>query len=190
MSAQPIDIQPLTKPTPGQLKYEAYHAHVLKETKHYLLVWDDLHPTVQWQWESVALNDHDPAVDPAARMWDAYAAVMNDPDIPMWPGLLPVHKASWTFLWQCQGTNTPTLRESEAMEELRKIRGYDRTFTKAYDAKEAVFVLREQDKSGYIAIAQWIKTNVERLGASSPKIISAKALMARFMGYANSKNPD
>jgi hypothetical protein len=70
---------------------------------------------------------------------------------------------------------------ANAVDTIRRMRGYSKCFTNSFERGQAVFVLSEQDDTAYMAVAQWIKCNIERLGANHPKIINAKYTLARFM---------
>lgn len=81
-------------------------------------------------------------------------------------------------------------KPSEFAEDLRKIRSYSKCFTGAYDKKEPVFVLRAQDSTATLALAQWIKSNMSRMGESNAKLIAAKATLGAFIAWHHKKEPD
>lgn len=192
------DLSPLTKRitddlTPGARQYEVFRATMLRETHMLMLVWEDLHPTMQAQWEQVAKNMIDEKMTKAARIWDAFVAITNDSEMPSWEGLSLTRRVAWMYAFNLQDGPKDWTEEgsmADTMEQLRRMRQYSKCFTNAFDRKQAVFVLVEQDKTAYISVAQWIKSNIDRLGAAHPKIISAKATMARFMEFPDGKEPD
>lgn len=107
----------------------------------------------------------------------------------MWEGFLHgvgLMQSSYHLMAEYATAKKP----SEHMEEVRQMRQYSKCFTGAYDNKEPVFVLRAQDATGHIPIAQWINTNTPHLGDTHPKIIAAKATLGAFMSWGHRKQPD
>jgi hypothetical protein len=161
-------------------------------------LWEDLDERVRALWLKVSQNNHDPLMHPAARSWEAFAAISNDPSMPAWDGLSHTNKVQWERAFGMHSMrngafDATATKVDDPREELRRMRQYSKCFTNAYDRRQAVFVLVEQDRTAYYAIAQWINSNIQRLGAAHPKIISAKATMARFMEFqskAQAKHPD
>jgi hypothetical protein len=79
------------------------------------------------------------------------------------------------------------------VDTIRRMRQYSPCFTKAFDRGQKVFVLSEQDDTAYMAIAQWINANIDRLGKNHPKIIAAKTTLGIFINARNNgrtKLPD
>lgn len=77
-----------------------------------------------------------------------------------------------------------------ADDELRRMRQYSSCFTKAYDKKEPVFVLRAQDENSPRALAQWITSYQPILGDTHYKLIAAKATLGVFLNWPNKKKAD
>lgn len=77
-----------------------------------------------------------------------------------------------------------------AADELRRIRQYSPCFTKAYDKREPVFVLRAQDEASPKALAQWLNHYQDILGPTNVKWISAKATLGLFVNHPNHKKAD
>jgi hypothetical protein len=158
-------------------------------------LWEDVDERVRALWLKVSQNNHDPLMHPAARSWEAFAAISNDPSMPAWDGLSHTNKVQWerAFMMHISHNgafDATAYKVDDPREELRRMRQYSKCFTNAYDRRQAVFVLVEQDNTAWVSIAQWIKGNVERLGNAHPKIIAAKATMIRFKEFVNGKAPD
>lgn len=107
----------------------------------------------------------------------------------MWEGWLQAIHMNWDTL-QYRGVPEAQPSTSSPADQLRRMRGYSKCFTGAFDKLEPVFVLRAQDKTAYLALAQWINVNIERMGKANPKIISAKATLRLFMVHEGSKDAD
>ena len=119
--------------SPGEAKYETFRSDIFAATNTLMLVWGDLSEAVQLQWERVSANAVDPLMPPAARMWDAHATMTNNADIPLWENLPAHHRAAWEWVFseQVGPSDIKPAKESEAMEQLRRIRGYSKCFTNA-----------------------------------------------------------
>jgi hypothetical protein len=155
--------------------------------------WHDLSQPMKQKWATVEYNKRNPTDKlPAHLAWDHYAATELDPMMPEWEAL-PAHtRMRWINAMQHAGI-TPTVDPTDPAEALRRMRAYSMCFTNAYDRKQMVFVLVEQDKTAWLSIAQWIKANIERLTDKHSKIISAKAIMMLFKQKADNntgKDPD
>lgn len=109
--------------------------------------------------------------------------------------ILPVNNA-WE--WFIDGysacfeelTKKSNVKDRDAADELRRMRQYSSCFTKAFDKKEPVFVLRAQDEKAPLALAQWINAYQPLIGESHYKLIAAKATLGVFMNWPNKKKAD
>lgn len=186
LSDNPLGI---CNPSLGEVAYLHYCTRLKVDPVEF----DDLDPTVKAQWATHAGNVTPGEKSIGQMLFEFHAATAGDPWMPGWTTLPPAQRLPWEMMGEELPALTPApsaLKPSEAHEELRKMRQYSKCFTNAYDRKQMVFVLVEQDETAFKAVAQWIVTNQPRLGDSHAKIVSAKAIMARFMANKTAKKPD
>lgn len=177
---------------PGQSAFEAAKAFVDDDDE--WPEWGHLHLAVQQHWAKVEKNFSDNLLEPIEASWDHYAAMALDSLMPTWDALDYSQRRMWQLAFTTHqyghAPKMPAATEGDAMEELRKMRSYSKCFTTAYDRKQGVFVLIEQDKTAWKCIAQWVVLNVTRLTERHVKIISAKATLAKFKETAETTGKD
>lgn len=183
-------------PTAEEALYQQFLLNTYTTTPPDAKQFHELPLAVQEAWRKVVRNFNEP-VEPYIAAWDYYAASALDEMMPDWESLPWPEKRKWqmsfAFTANWQQPKLPVESESQALEELRQMRAYSKCFTTAYDRKQQAFVLIEQDATAWKAIAQWVVLNVTRLTERHPKIISAKATLARWKERAegpDAKLPD
>lgn len=195
MTAQATPVPGLA---PGQSQYLSFCEHCLKMEQAIMPKWDELPEGVRFMWAKVANNMNDQTlIDSDRAAWDYYCACALDPMMPDWDSMPPMERFKWSLAMRVHAIHgEPTLpsnADKDPREELRKMRSYSKCFTNAYDKRKMVFVLTDTDTTAWKVIAQWCVLNIPLLGEAHEKIISAKALLARFKEKADAgktKNAD
>lgn len=189
MSLTAENTDTLLHPALGEVAYLHYCTRLKVDPVRF----DSLNPAIQSQWATHETNGADKEKSIGQKLFEFHAATTGDPWMPGWATLPYSHRLPWEMMGEELPTLAPVasaVKPSEAHEELRKMRQYSKCFTNAYDRKQMVFVLVEQDETAWKAIAQWVVLNAPRLGESHAKIIAAKAILSRFMKFEAKKLPD